>query len=68
MTDTTAWIKSSFSGPTGGNCVEVRGLGGEIEVRDSKQHGTGPSLRFTSAEFGAWIDGAKKGEFDHLIG
>jgi hypothetical protein len=68
MIDTTAWIKSSFSGPTGGNCVEVRGHAGQIEVRDTKQHGNGPSLRFTSAEFAAWVDGAKQGEFDHLIG
>jgi hypothetical protein len=35
-------------------------------ARDSKDR-SGPVLRFTEAEFAAWLDGAKKGEFDHLI-
>jgi hypothetical protein len=38
-----------------------------IEVRDTKAQGTGPVLRFTSAEFAAWLDGARRGEFDHLV-
>jgi hypothetical protein len=37
-----------------------------IEVRDSK-YPDGPVLRFTDAEFAAWVDGAKKAEFDHLL-
>jgi hypothetical protein len=38
-----------------------------IEIRDTKDQGAGPALRFTEAEFAAWLDGAKNGEFDHLI-
>jgi hypothetical protein len=62
--DTTPWIKASASDASG-QCVEQRRRNGAIEVRDSKDP-DGPMLRFTSAEFTAWLDGAKKGEFDHL--
>lgn len=61
----TPWIKAAASGGTG-NCVEMRHIAGVVEVRDTKDHGVGPRLGFTRAEFAAWIDGAKKGEFDHL--
>jgi hypothetical protein len=27
----------------------------------------GPVLRFRHDEFAAWLDGAKRGEFDHLV-
>jgi hypothetical protein len=46
--------------------VEVRRLGEFIEVRDSRDGDDGPVLRFTPAEWRAWLDGARKGEFDHL--
>jgi hypothetical protein len=48
-----------------GSCVELRRSNDVIEVRDTKDR-SGPVLRFTSAEFAAWLDGAAKGEFDHL--
>jgi hypothetical protein len=38
-----------------------------VEVRDSKQQGAGPILEFTPAEFDAFLDGARGGEFDHLL-
>ena len=58
------WIKSSFSGPTGGNCVEVAFLsGGHIAVRNSRD-ADGPALVFTSAEWDAFLRGARCGEFD----
>jgi hypothetical protein len=60
------WIKASASGSTG-SCVEQRRHTGMTEVRDTKDNGAGPTLRFTDAEFAAWLDGAKKGEFDHLL-
>jgi hypothetical protein len=66
MNTTTPWIKATKSGGNGGACVEVRSHGGAIEVRDSKDHGDGPILRFTPAEFDAFLDGARRGEFDHL--
>jgi hypothetical protein len=60
------WIKSSFSGPTGGNCVEVAFLtGGQIAVRNSRD-ADGPALVFTSAEWDAFLRGARGGEFDPL--
>lgn len=60
----TSWIKAARSGNEG-SCVELRRQAGTIEVRDSKDP-HGPVLRFTPAEFDAFLDGAKKAEFDHL--
>jgi hypothetical protein len=65
MSDNTAWMKASASNSEG-SCVELRRSDGMIEVRDTKDR-SGPVLRFTSAEFAAWLDGAAKGEFDHLM-
>jgi hypothetical protein len=57
------WVKSSHSGPTGGNCVEVAFLaGGTVAVRDSRRP-AGPALVFSTAEWGAFVAGAKDGEF-----
>jgi len=57
------WIKSSYSGPTGGNCVEVAFLSdGQIAVRNSR-HPAGPALIFTAAEWDAFLGGARDGEF-----
>jgi Domain of unknown function (DUF397) len=61
----TPWIKASKSADNNA-CVEMRSTGQAIEVRDSKNH-TGPVLTFTPAELDAWMDGAKRGEFDHLL-
>ncbi len=64
---TTPWVKARKSGGSGGSCVELRRNGEIIELRDSK-HADGPTLRFTNAELDAFLDGAKNGEFDHLLG
>ena len=40
------WIKSSYSGGSDGNCVEVSDHGNRVLVRDTKDR-TGPVLRFT---------------------
>ena len=42
------------------------GNDGDVEVRDTKDR-AGPVLRFPHDEFAAWLDGAKSGEFDHLL-
>ncbi len=46
------WIKSSYSGGSGGNCLEVsdHAEAGRVLVRDSKDS-QGPILRFSP---GAW--------------
>jgi hypothetical protein len=44
----------------------MRAHGGLVEVRDTKDR-SGPVLRFTRAEFAAWLDGARGREFDHLL-
>lgn len=62
---TVLWIKSSLSFANG-DCVEVASLAdGQIGVRDSKET-AGPVLRFTPAEWRAFVGGARNGEFDHL--
>lgn len=64
--DTTireTWVKSSLS-YANGNCVEVSDQPeGAIGVRNSRDC-EGPVLRFTSAEWHAFLDGVRKGEFD----
>ncbi len=61
-----SWIKSSYSGPTGGNCVEVAFLaGGEVALRHSRRP-DGPALIFTRAEWEAFLSGARDGEFGIL--
>jgi hypothetical protein len=57
------WRKSTKSGPWTDNCVEVAFVGEAIVVRDSKQP-DGPVLYFTAAEWDAFVNGAKVGEFD----
>ena len=57
------WVKSSRSGPTGGNCVEVARLAdGQVAMRNSR-YPSGPALVFTAPEWDAFVDGAKDGEF-----
>ena len=60
----TAWRKSSYSsGDGGGNCLEVAFAAAGVAVRDSKDR-AGPVLRFTEAEWGAFLAGVKAGEFE----
>jgi hypothetical protein len=58
------WRKATKSGV--GDCVEVSPATGGIAIRDSK-HPDGPELIYSPTEFGAFLDGAKKGEFDDLL-
>ena len=55
----THWRKSSYSG-NGGNCVEVAGTNTRVLVRDTKQAGTGPMLRFTPAAWRRFADQVKR--------
>ena len=56
------WTKARAS-DSNGSCVEVRHGGEQVWVRDSK-HVTSPILTFTRAEWDAFLDGARNGEFD----
>ena len=57
------WVKSSLS-YSNGACVEVADLpSGVVGVRHSKDP-EGPVLRFTPAEWHAFLGGAQLGEFD----
>lgn len=58
------WRKAQLS-TNNGSCVEISSIIGKIALRDSKDP-SGPVLVYTPAEWGAFLDGAKKGEFDNL--
>lgn len=53
------WRKASYSGNGGQNCVEVA-ANGPVLVRDTKDRGTGPTLRITSADWCRFTSGIKK--------
>jgi hypothetical protein len=62
------WFKSSFSPPDNANCVEVAFLPDDgAAVRDSKGGIDSPVLTFNSAEWNAFLTGAKAGEFDPAV-
>lgn len=59
------WVKSRMS-EANGMCIELAELPqGRIAIRNSTDP-AGPALIVSSAEMEAFIDGAKKGEFDTL--
>jgi hypothetical protein len=75
------WVKSSFSNGSGGNncvevkwkkaqrcgtstCVEVAKVEDEFWLRDSKDP-NGPVLKFTMAEWDAFVQGVAAGEFNY---
>ena len=63
------WVKSSLSFSNGA-CVEVAvDQDGQVAARNSRDPG-GPVLRFTRAEWDAFLGGAERGEFGYgrLIG
>jgi hypothetical protein len=45
------WRKSSYSGNGGQNCVETASARDAVLIRDTKDHGRGPVLRFTPCAF-----------------
>ena len=63
--DALNWRIASRS--TGGNNVEVASAHGMIAVRHSRRPDA-ELIMYSVAEFAAFLDGAKKGEFDDLVG
>lgn len=56
----TSWRTSSFSGSQGGNCVEVSGQERCVLVRDTRQAGTGPVLKFSAQAWRRFADQVKR--------
>lgn len=56
-----AWRKSSYSNPSG-NCVEAALLADRVALRNSR-FPDGPALVFTEAEWAAFLQGVKEGDF-----
>ncbi|MFG3294589.1 DUF397 domain-containing protein [Streptomyces sp. NPDC048179] len=55
------WHKSSYSGGSGGDCLEVAvGHPTLTPVRDSKTAPHGPKLAFRQEVWSAFVDGVKK--------
>jgi hypothetical protein len=55
------WIKSSYSGDNGGDCVEVApGFPGRVPVRDSKNPG-GAALAVSPAGWASFLATVKDG-------
>ncbi|MFD4258026.1 DUF397 domain-containing protein [Streptomyces sp. NPDC058534] len=58
-TPEATWYKSSYSGGSGGDCLEVAvGNPAVTPVRDSKAP-DGPTLRFQAAAWSAFLHGVK---------
>ena len=60
-----SWVKARASSHNGA-CVEIAAARGNIAMRDSKDP-AGPVLVYTPAEFAAFLDGARNGEFDGFL-
>ncbi|MEV7845010.1 MULTISPECIES: DUF397 domain-containing protein [Streptomyces] len=60
------WVKATASDGIGGNCVEIARLEeGHVALRNSRDT-SGPALVYNSAEWKAFLAGAKSGEFDGM--
>ncbi|MFB9462160.1 DUF397 domain-containing protein [Streptomyces cinereospinus] len=57
---TAAWRKASYSGDTGGECVEVADLTAHIALRDFKNPAQG-TLTVTAEAFTAFVAAASRG-------
>jgi len=54
----STWRKSSYSGPNGGECVEVASDTGSVLVRDTTAR-SGPALVFTAEAWRAFTAAVK---------
>ncbi len=62
--ESAAWRKASKSGANGGDCIEVAPLSGDrVGIRDTEAPEQAPYV-VRGDVFRAFVDGAKKNEFD----
>ena len=63
------WRKSSYSGTTGGDCIEAAPgfIPGVVPVRDSKDP-QGPALLVTTAAFASFVAAVKTGDPAFALG
>ncbi|CAK7284411.1 DUF397 domain-containing protein [Streptomyces misionensis] len=61
----TGWFKSSYSGGTNDNCVEIASGHATVPVRDSKAGPGGPALLFSPSGWTSFVGAIKDG---HLKG
>ncbi|WP_326829401.1 DUF397 domain-containing protein [Streptosporangium sp. NBC_01810] len=62
--ETATWRKATKSGANQGNCLEVAPLsGGRVGLRDTEAPERAPFV-VSASVWDAFVDGAKKGEFD----
>ena len=59
------WIKATASND-GGDCVELRQVDQQVQIRDSKLGASSPIHTLSPAGFATWLQGAKSGEYDSL--
>lgn len=57
------WRKATKSGNSG-NCVEAADVVDAVLVRDTKQNGRGPQLRFTPQAWSIFTADCKIGKYD----
>ncbi|MFF9643984.1 DUF397 domain-containing protein [Kitasatospora aureofaciens] len=61
MSTNLTWVKSSYSGTEGGNCIEVASCPSVIHVRDSKDK-AGPTLTFSPEAWSAFVSFASEAQ------
>ncbi|MFF5109311.1 DUF397 domain-containing protein [Streptosporangium sp. NPDC000509] len=62
--ENAAWRKARKSSSNDGNCIEVAPLsGGRVGIRDTEAPEKAPFV-VSAGVWDAFVDGAKKGEFD----
>lgn len=59
MTNGATWRKSSYSGGSGGNCVEVADAASVVAVRDTKDR-DGGTLTFAAGAWAAFTAALKR--------
>jgi hypothetical protein len=61
--NTRTWVKAAASN-NASQCVEICvAEDGSVQVADTKQHGEGPVLTYTKAEWDAFLEGLRTGEW-----